>query len=236
MDILINNAGIQHVSSVEDFPVEAWDRIMAINLSAVFHTSRLCLPLMKQNNWGRIINVSSVHGKLVALSMCLLDMDTVNRDGAACAAPCQATADCCSNNCYPHVLSIVCCLDYHKKGLVGSANKSAYVAAKHGVVGFSKVLALETAKTGVTVNNICPGFVLTPLVEKQIEAKAEEINVSLAVVGEAAFWGVCDHGATWQYGGFFVLGRWRSDQRGLFCHGWWVDSTITISGRASRVV
>lgn len=179
MDILINNAGIQHVSSVEDFPVEAWDRIMAINLSAVFHTSRLCLPLMKQNNWGRIINVSSVHGKLVALSMCLLDMDTVNRDGAACAAPCQAMADCCSNNCYPHVLSIVCCLDYHKKGLVGSANKSAYVAAKHGVVGFSKVLALETAKTGVTVNNICPGFVLTPLVEKQIEAKAEEINVSL---------------------------------------------------------
>lgn len=127
VDILINNAGIQHVSPVESFGVAEWDRVIAINLTGVFHASRLCLPHMKTNNWGRIVNISSVHG------------------------------------------------------LVGSANKSAYVAAKHGVIGFSKVLALETAKTGITVNNICPGWVLTPLVEKQIEAKAKENNVTFDV-------------------------------------------------------
>ena len=120
VDILVNNAGIQHVASIEDFPVERWDAILAINLTSAFHTTRLALPAMKAANWGRIINVASVHG------------------------------------------------------LVGSAQKSAYVAAKHGVVGFTKVTALETATTGITCNAICPGWVRTALVERQIEALAEK--------------------------------------------------------------
>ncbi|MBS3998003.1 MAG: 3-hydroxybutyrate dehydrogenase [Hydrogenophaga sp.] len=124
VDILVNNAGIQHVSRIEDFPVERWDAIMAINLSSAFHTTRLALPAMRAANWGRIINVASVHG------------------------------------------------------LVGSAEKSAYVAAKHGVVGLTKVTALETAATGVTCNAICPGWVLTPLVQKQVDAKAAALGVS----------------------------------------------------------
>ena len=124
VDILVNNAGIQHVANVEDFPVEKWDAILAINLSSAFHTTRLALPAMKAANWGRIVNVASVHG------------------------------------------------------LVGSAQKSAYVAAKHGIVGFTKVTALETAATGVTSNAICPGWVLTPLVQKQVDAKAAERGLS----------------------------------------------------------
>jgi 3-hydroxybutyrate dehydrogenase len=124
VDILVNNAGIQHVANVEDFPVERWDAIIAINLSSAFHTSRMALPGMKQRNWGRIINLASVHG------------------------------------------------------LVGSAQKSAYVAAKHGIVGLTKVTALETAQTGVTCNAICPGWVLTPLVQKQVDARAEKDQVS----------------------------------------------------------
>jgi 3-hydroxybutyrate dehydrogenase len=124
VDILVNNAGIQHVSRIEDFPVERWDAIMAINLSSAFHTTRLALPAMRAANWGRIINVASVHG------------------------------------------------------LVGSAEKSAYVAAKHGVVGLTKVTALETATTGVTCNAICPGWVLTPLVQKQVDAKAAALGIS----------------------------------------------------------
>ena len=118
VDILVNNAGIQHVAPVEEFPVEKWDAILAINLTSAFHTTRLALPGMKQKNWGRIINLASVHG------------------------------------------------------LVGSAQKSAYVAAKHGLVGFTKVTALETAQTGVTCNAICPGWVLTPLVQKQVDDRA----------------------------------------------------------------
>jgi 3-hydroxybutyrate dehydrogenase len=118
VDVLVNNAGIQHVASVEEFPSEKWDAIIAINLSSAFHTSRLALPAMKAANWGRIINLASVHG------------------------------------------------------LVASAQKSAYVAAKHGLVGFTKTVALENATTGVTCNAICPGWVLTPLVQKQIDAKA----------------------------------------------------------------
>ncbi len=118
VDILVNNAGIQHVARVEDFPVEKWDAIIAINLSSAFHATRLALPAMRSANWGRVINVASVHG------------------------------------------------------LVGSAEKSAYVAAKHGVVGLTKVTALETATTGVTCNAICPGWVLTPLVQKQVDARA----------------------------------------------------------------
>ena len=113
-DILVNNAGIQFVSPVEDFPVEKWDAILAINLTAVFHTTRLALPAMKAKGWGRIINTASAHS------------------------------------------------------LVASPNKSAYVAAKHGVAGFTKTVALEAAKDGVTVNCISPGYVWTPLVENQI--------------------------------------------------------------------
>jgi 3-hydroxybutyrate dehydrogenase len=118
IDILVNNAGIQHVSRIENFPVERWDAIIAINMSSAFHATRLALPAMQAKNWGRIINVASIHG------------------------------------------------------LVGSAEKSAYVAAKHGVVGLTKVTALENATTGVTCNAICPGWVLTPLVQKQVDAKA----------------------------------------------------------------
>ena len=124
VDILVNNAGIQHVACIEDFPVERWDAIIAINLTSAFHTSRLALPAMQAANWGRIINVASVHG------------------------------------------------------LVGSAQKSAYVAAKHGIVGLTKVTALENAASGVTCNAICPGWVLTPLVQKQVDAKAAERGIS----------------------------------------------------------
>jgi 3-hydroxybutyrate dehydrogenase len=118
VDVLVNNAGIQHVAPIEEFPVERWDAIIAINLSSAFHTIRCALPRMKQAGWGRIINIASVHG------------------------------------------------------LVASVQKSAYVAAKHGIVGLTRTVALETATTGVTCNAICPGWVLTPLVQKQIDARA----------------------------------------------------------------
>jgi 3-hydroxybutyrate dehydrogenase len=113
-DILVNNAGIQHVAPVDSFPPEKWDAVIAINLTAAFHTTRLALPGMKAKGWGRIINTASAHS------------------------------------------------------LVASPNKSAYVAAKHGVAGFTKTVALETARDGVTVNCISPGYVWTPLVENQI--------------------------------------------------------------------
>ena len=129
VDIVVNNAGIQHVANVEDFPIEKWDAIIAINLSSAFHTTRLAIPAMRAKNWGRVINLASVHG------------------------------------------------------LVGSAQKAAYVAAKHGVVGFSKVVALETATTGITVNTICPGWVLTPLVQKQIDDRAARLGVSIEEAG-----------------------------------------------------
>jgi 3-hydroxybutyrate dehydrogenase len=124
VDILVNNAGIQHVASVEDFPPERWDAIIAINLSSAFHATRLALPAMKAANWGRIINIASVHG------------------------------------------------------LVASTQKAAYVAAKHGLIGLTKVTALETATTGVTCNAICPGWVLTPLVQKQVDARAQASGLS----------------------------------------------------------
>ena len=130
VDVLVNNAGIQHVAKVENFPVERWDAILAINLSSAFHATRLALPAMQAadngKGWGRIINVASIHG------------------------------------------------------LVGSAEKSAYVAAKHGVVGLTKVTALENATTGVTCNAICPGWVLTPLVQKQVDARATAQGISNA--------------------------------------------------------
>ncbi len=125
VNVLVNNAGIQHVAPVESFSPEKWDAIIAINLTAAFHTTRLAIPAMRASNWGRIVNVASVHG------------------------------------------------------LVASAHKAAYVAAKHGLVGFTKVTALETARTGITCNAICPGWVLTPLVQKQVEARAAEQQSSL---------------------------------------------------------
>jgi 3-hydroxybutyrate dehydrogenase len=119
IDILINNAGVQHVAPIDQFPIEKWDLIIALNLSAAFHTIRLALPAMKAKGWGRIINIASAHG------------------------------------------------------LVASPFKVAYVAAKHGVLGMTKVAAIELANTGVTVNAICPGWVLTPLVQKQLEDRAK---------------------------------------------------------------
>jgi 3-hydroxybutyrate dehydrogenase len=124
VDVLVNNAGIQHVAKVEDFPIEKWDAVIAINLSAAFHAIRAALPYMKGRNWGRIVNIASTHG------------------------------------------------------LVGSVHKAAYVAAKHGVLGLTRVVALETATTGVTCNAICPGWVLTPLVQKQIDDLAAREKLS----------------------------------------------------------
>jgi 3-hydroxybutyrate dehydrogenase len=114
IDVLVNNAGIQHVAPIEEFPVDKWNAILAINLSASFHAIRLALPAMKARKWGRIINIASAHA------------------------------------------------------LVASPFKSAYVAAKHGIAGLTKTVALEVAEHGITMNAICPGYVWTPLVQKQI--------------------------------------------------------------------
>jgi 3-hydroxybutyrate dehydrogenase len=124
LDILVNNAGIQHVAPIETFPIEKWDAILSINLSAAFHATRAALPGMRDRGWGRVVNVASAHG------------------------------------------------------LVASAFKSAYVAAKHGIVGLTKVAALETAEAGITCNAVCPGYVWTPLVEKQVEAQALAHGIS----------------------------------------------------------
>ena len=125
VDILVNNAGIQHTAPVGSFPVDRWDAVIAINLSANFHAIQAVILQMRQRNWGRIINIASTHG------------------------------------------------------LVASVEKAAYVAAKHGVVGLTKVVALETATTGITCNAICPGWVLTPLVEKQIGERAAREKISV---------------------------------------------------------
>jgi 3-hydroxybutyrate dehydrogenase len=124
VDVLVNNAGIQHVEAVETFPIAKWDAIIAIDLSAAFHAIRAAVPGMKSRKWGRIINVASAHA------------------------------------------------------LVASPFKSAYVAAKHGILGLTKVVALETAESGITCNAICPGYVLTPLVEKQIPETAKARNLT----------------------------------------------------------
>jgi 3-hydroxybutyrate dehydrogenase len=124
VDVLVNNAGIQFVAKVEDFPIEKWDAVIATNLSAAFHTSRAALPGMKTRKWGRIINIASAHG------------------------------------------------------LVASGEKAAYVAAKHGIVGLTKVMAIEAANDGITCNAICPGWVLTPLVAQQIETRAKAAGQS----------------------------------------------------------
>ena len=125
VDILVNNAGIQHVARVENFPPDKWDAVIAVNLSASFHTIRAALPAMKQKGWGRIVNIASTHG------------------------------------------------------LVASTHKIAYVAAKHGLIGLTKVMGIECADTGVTCNAICPGFVSTPLALAQIEVKAKADGISM---------------------------------------------------------
>jgi 3-hydroxybutyrate dehydrogenase len=125
VDILVNNAGIQHTAPVEAFPIDRWDAVIAINLSASFHAIRAALPQMRKRNWGRIINIASAHG------------------------------------------------------LVASVEKAAYVAAKHGMLGLTKVVALETARTGITCNAVCPGWVLTPLVEKQITERASREKIAI---------------------------------------------------------
>lgn len=113
-DVLVNNAGIQHVAGIDEFPAEKWDAIIAINMTSAFHTTAVALPMMRKAGWGRVINIASAHG------------------------------------------------------LTASPYKSAYVTAKHGVVGMTKVVALETAQEPITANAICPGYVMTPLVESQI--------------------------------------------------------------------
>jgi 3-hydroxybutyrate dehydrogenase len=128
VDILVNNAGVQFTASVEEFPDDRWDQIIAINLSGVFHGMKAAIPGMKAKGWGRIINIASAHG------------------------------------------------------LVASPQKVAYVAAKHGVVGMTKVAAIELANSGVTVNAICPGWVLTPLVEKQLHDRATREGKTLEQV------------------------------------------------------
>jgi 3-hydroxybutyrate dehydrogenase len=124
VDILVNNAGIQHVAPIDEFPVTKWEAILALNLTASFHTIRLALPAMKAKRWGRIINIASAHA------------------------------------------------------LVASPYKSAYVAAKHGIAGLTKTVALEVAQQGITMNAICPGYVWTPLVEKQIPDTARARGIT----------------------------------------------------------
>jgi 3-hydroxybutyrate dehydrogenase len=128
IDILVNNAGIQFVAPVEEFPVEMWDAIIALNLTASFHTIRRVLPAMKKRKWGRIVQIASAHA------------------------------------------------------LVASPFKSAYVAAKHGIAGLTKTVALEGAEHGITVNAVCPGYVWTPLVEKQVPETARARGITEAEV------------------------------------------------------
>jgi 3-hydroxybutyrate dehydrogenase len=127
VDVLVNNAGVQHVAPLEEFPDDRWEAIIGLNLSAAFHSMKAAIPAMKAKGWGRIINVASAHG------------------------------------------------------LVASPNKVAYVAAKHGLVGATKVAALELANDGITANAICPGWVLTPLVERQLHDRAERAGTSMAI-------------------------------------------------------
>ncbi|BEI86587.1 hypothetical protein CcaverHIS002_0608740 [Cutaneotrichosporon cavernicola] len=130
IDVLVNNAGIQHVARTDVFPEDKWDSILAINLSAAFHTTKAVLPHMEKEGWGRVINVASVHGR------------------------------------------------------VASEGKCAYVAAKHGLIGLTKVVALENANAGITANAICPGWVETPLVLQQVAARAAAAGISEAEAAE----------------------------------------------------
>ena len=124
VDILVNNVGIQHVAPLDDFPADRWDEILAVNLTAAFHTTRLALAHMRASGWGRILNIASVHGQ------------------------------------------------------VASIGKAAYVAAKHGLLGLTKVTALETARTNITCNALCPGWVHTPLVQRQVDDRATRDRVT----------------------------------------------------------
>lgn len=124
IDVVVNNAGIQHIDECKNFPEHKWEEVIALNLSSAFYVTKYALPSMLEGGWGRIVNISSVHG------------------------------------------------------LVASVNKSAYVAAKHGIVGFTKAVALEYAKKGITCNAVCPGWVFTPLIEKQIKIISEREKVS----------------------------------------------------------
>lgn len=126
LDVLVNNAGVQHVAPVEEFSHDKWEQVIAINLSAAFYTTSEAIKGMKKRGWGRIVNIASAHG------------------------------------------------------LVASANKAAYVASKHGVVGLTKVVALENADSNITCNAVCPGWVLTPLVQKQVDDWAERDGISVA--------------------------------------------------------
>ncbi len=176
IDILVNNAGVQHVAPIAEFPVEKWDLIIGLNLSAAFHTTRLCVPLMRAAGWGRIVNLASAHA------------------------------------------------------LVASPFKSAYVAAKHGIAGLTKVVALEVAEDNITCNAICPGYVWTPLVEGQVAdtAKARGISeeavkndvllaaqpskqfISIEQLGEFAVF-LCSDGAANMTGGILpVDGGWTA--------------------------
>ena len=131
VDILVNNAGIQHVAPLDDFPPDRWDEVLAVNLTAAFHTTRHALPHMRDAGWGRILNIASVHGQ------------------------------------------------------VASVGKAAYVAAKHGLLGLTKVTALETARTGITCNALCPGWVHTPLVQRQVDDRASRDGVTEPEAREA---------------------------------------------------
>lgn len=177
VDIVINNAGIQHVAPVEQFPVDKWNDILAINLSSVFHTTRLALPGMRQRNWGRIINIASVHG------------------------------------------------------LVASKEKSAYVAAKHAVVGLTKTVALETARSGITCNAICPGWVLTPLVQQQIDKRIAEGSTrsrpAPSCWRKTALRGVCHPAAAGRNGAVSVQRRRRPGARRRMEHGWRLGGAVS---------
>lgn len=124
LDVLVNNAGIQHVDRIESFPDDKWDAVLSINLTSSFHTTKAAIPHMQKAGWGRVINIASAHGR------------------------------------------------------VASEGKCAYVAAKHGLIGLTKVIALENANAGITANAICPGWVMTPLVKRQVEARAKEAGQS----------------------------------------------------------
>jgi 3-hydroxybutyrate dehydrogenase len=172
VDILVNNAGIQYVAPIDDFPPDRWDAIIALNLTAAFHTTRLALLGMRASGWGRIVNIASVHGQ------------------------------------------------------VASAGKAAYVAAKHGLLGLTKVTALETARTNITCNAVCPGWVLTPLVQSQVDARAardglDEEHAREALLSEkqpsASFVTTAEVGAAVA----FLCGSAASQMRG---------ATLTIDG------
>ena len=178
LDILVNNAGVQFTATVDEFPDDQWDQIIAINMSGVFHGMKAAIPGMRAKGWGRIINVASAHG------------------------------------------------------LVASPFKVAYVAAKHGVLGMTKVAAIELANTGVTVNAICPGWVLTPLVEKQLQDRATARHHRgkrnpRSRHRKAADGAVLDARADRRAGRFPLLGRSEDDHRRAVVDRWRLDGAVT---------